>query len=145
MSKESRRVRVSLPAAVAADINRLKETVGSVMEHLGCGACCSGHDVFFELQRNVVFADDLSKGVAIGVDTKRGEATNLSNGAVDVRAQPESLGNIKSVFDAIDRIAEISGHPACATGCDMRFNLERMLVVDGPGQISERVMTITKN
>lgn len=143
MSSESRRVRVSLPAAVAADINQLKETVGSVLEHLGCGACCSGHDVFFELQRDVVFNDDLREGVAVGSGAARPEA-GLANGTVSVSARPESLDNIKSVFEAIDRIAEISGCPSCATGCDLRFNLERVLVAEGPGRISERIMTVAK-
>ena len=47
-------VRVSLPASVAADISSLKKAVSSVLDQLGCPECCSGHDIMFELQRDLV-------------------------------------------------------------------------------------------
>ena len=52
-------VRVSIPMSVAQDFGAFKRTLGSILERLGCPACCSGHDVHFELQRRFSFEGDL--------------------------------------------------------------------------------------
>lgn len=131
-------VRVSLPASVASDINSLKKAVGSVLDHLGCQACCSGHDILFELQRDFVF-DKSIRDISVASSGRRG----LTQGkTVHVGISPDAAGSIDNVFAAIDKLADLTGHVACATGCDMRFNLERMLVLDAKLNLRERVMTI---
>ena len=59
---------------------------------------------------------------------------------VHARIQPKFMNKIDRVYDAIDRIAKISGHPACATGCDMFLQMERTLVMDEAFNIKEQVM-----
>lgn len=131
-------VRVSLPASVASDIDRLKKAVGSVLGHLGCQACCSGHDIFFELQRDFVFDKDLRE-TPLAMVGRRGQAGGKT---IDIGLNPDAAGNIDTVFAAIDKLAELTGHVACATGCDWRFNLERSLVLDMKMNLREQVMTI---
>lgn len=131
-------VRVSLPASVAADINSLKKAVGNVLDHLGCQACCSGHDILFELQRDFVF-DKSIRDISVASTGRRALAQGK---AVNIGINPDAAGSIDNVFAAIDKLAELTGHVACATGCDMRFNLERMLVLDAGLELRERVMTI---
>ena len=120
-------VRVSIPASIAADIGKYKEAIGSVLEHLGCPACCSGHDIFFELQRDLV----LAKGVE---DQPRVAATP--------RFKASGLDVKNTLRVAIDRIAEISGHPACATGCDMFLQIESNFVLNARGRIKEQAISI---
>lgn len=131
-------VRVSLPASVASDIDSLKKAVGSVLDHLGCQACCSGHDILFELQRDFVF-DKSIRDISVASAGRRGLAQGKT---VNIGISPDAAGSIDNVFAAIDKLADLTGHVACATGCDMRFNLERMLVLDAKLNLRERVMTI---
>lgn len=136
------RVRVSMPASVAADIGSLKKAVGSILDKLGCPACCSGHDIFFELQRDFFVADKL-RGKAQPFQAFRSRASaRRATPAVRVGLAPSAANEIKEVYLAIDRIAELTGHPACATGCDMFLNLERSLVLDANLGIDELAMTV---
>lgn len=131
-------VRVSLPASIASDIGSLKKAVGSIFDHLGCQACCSGHDILFELQREYYFDRDLNEISFASV----GASKLARRGEMAVSLNPDAANNIENVFAAIDKIAELTGHVACATGCDMRFNLERMLVLDAKLNLRERIMTV---
>lgn len=132
-------VRVSLPASVAADIGSLKKAMGGILDKLGCPACCSGHDIFLELQRDIVIGDKISaRAVASPARAKLSRA----HPTVSVGIKPEAVAKIDDVFLAIDRIAELSGHTACATGCDMFFRLEEMFVIDKALNIQEQVMTL---
>lgn len=110
-------VRISIPASVAADIGSLKKAVGTVLDKLGCQACCSGHDIFFELERDVFLRDSLrEKANVMPV-----RSVSRKAGSMEVGMGPAVAHDIKQVYAAIDRIAELSGHVACATGCDMFF------------------------
>jgi hypothetical protein len=53
-------VRVSLPAAIAFDLDRFQEVQRSILDRLGCRACCSGWDIRFDLQRRFVVDDQLN-------------------------------------------------------------------------------------
>lgn len=133
-------VRVSMPASVASNIDSLKKSVGTVLDKLGCPACCSGHNLYLELQRDHIFERDARKRLS-AANPIRTKLTAASP-AVTVAVQPEFAGKIDNVFDAIDRIAEVTGHVACATGCDMFFNLEQQFALDENLGLSERVMAI---
>ena len=136
------RVRVSLPASVAADIGSLKKAVGSILDKLGCPACCSGHDIFFELQRDFFIADKPG-GKAQPFQAFRSRASaRRAAPAVRVGIAPAAANEIKEVYAAIDRIAELTGHPACATGCDMFLNVESSLVMDANLGIEELALTV---
>lgn len=135
MDAMSHVVHVSIPASVAADISSLKDGVKSVLGRLGCGACCSGHDIFFEVVRDRT----LRAGVNRVADAKR--AAFAPSKAVRIGLNPEFGANIENVFGAIDKIADLSGHSACATGCDIFMQNQRILVLDARAQVEERMLS----
>lgn len=124
----ARPVRVSIPASVAANIDGLKKTMGSVLDKLGCPACCSGHDIYLELQRDVVFGRDLkTRSIA---SAPAWQVARPHKHSVSAGLSAAVANNIDDVYAAIDKIAEMSGHTACATGCDIFFNLEELFTLD---------------
>ena len=50
----SRPVRVTIPAKIAFDLNDFQETLANLAERLGCRACLSGADYFFQLEQDLV-------------------------------------------------------------------------------------------
>ena len=135
-------VRVSIPASVAADIGAYKKAIGSVLERLGCPACCSGHDIFFELQRDIVLAEGVEDAPRVALSPKSEVAASAAQNTLRVGIKPELVDHIDNVFAALERIAEISGHPACATGCDMGFLLERSFVLDARLDVTEQAISV---
>jgi hypothetical protein len=131
-------VRVSIPVSVASEIGSLKKAIGTVLDRLGCPACCSGHDVFLELQRDVAFATELRADPDVVLPaTGKFRADPMRR----IGLQPEFASNLDNVFAAIDKLAELSGHPACATGCDMFLQLQRQFVINPALDIRETVAT----
>ena len=139
-TRDSSPVRVSLPASVAADIGSLKKAMGSILGKLGCQACCSGHDIFLELQRDIVLRKDLKANAEVTGSPRM--ALGSHRHTLRVGMSPQLASTIDDVYLAIDRIAELSGHTACATGCDIFFNLERVFVLDAKLNIQEQALTL---
>lgn len=133
-------VRVSVPASVAANIDGLKKSIASVLDRLGCPACCSGFDLRMELQREFTLRGKVSDAGRVGGFA--GGRLNRQIPALRVGVSPEAVASIDGVFAAIDRIADLSGHSACATGCDIFFDLERIFVLDAKLNIEEQVMLV---
>ncbi len=133
-------VRVSIPASVASDIGSLKKSFGTILDKLGCPACCSGHNIYLELQRDHIFERDVKTRLSAANPIRNRFAKESAT--VNVAVQPAFANKIENVFDAIDRIAEITGHVACATGCDMFLNLEQQFALDEKLNVSERVMAV---
>lgn len=137
-SQMSKAVRVSIPASVAADIDGLKKSIATVLDRLGCPACCSGFDIRLELQREFLISDSLGKGARTRIGGWAGSGREIP--AVSVGIKPGAVAKIDDVYIAIDKIAELSGHTACATGCDIFFQLEEMFVLDERMNIEAPVM-----
>lgn len=53
-------VRVSLPADVHNDLNKLQKVQQEILGKLGCPACCSGWDIRFTVQRQFVVDNALT-------------------------------------------------------------------------------------
>ena len=119
-------VRVSIPVSVASDIGGLRKSMGSILEKLGCSACCSGFDIFLERQREVLVADGLRGKARLGAFA----ASKSAASTLRVGVSPGSVSKIEDVNLMLDKIAELSGHVACATGCDIFFQMEEMFVLD---------------
>jgi len=54
-----RTVRVSLPASVAYNLKTFQKVQATVLDRLGCTACCSGWDIRFDLVRSFEFDEKL--------------------------------------------------------------------------------------
>jgi hypothetical protein len=135
-------VRVSIPASVAANIDTYKKAIGSVLDRLGCPQCCSGHDIFFELQRDIVLAEGVKDLARVGATPKVEVTALAAQNTLRVGIKPELGDSIDNVFTVLDRIAEISGHPACATGCDMFLQLETNFVLDARLDLTEQAISV---
>jgi hypothetical protein len=133
-------VRVSLPASVASNVDGLKKSIASVLGRLGCAACCSGYDIRLELQRELM-TTNLKKGTRASVGGWAGRnRRDIPQLSVGVSAA--AVAKIDDVFLAIDRIAELSGHVACATGCDIFFQLEELFILDEKMNIEAPVLRL---
>lgn len=53
-----RTVAVSIPARVSGDINALTKAIGSVVDRLGCKPCCSGFDILFRREIDMLALDE---------------------------------------------------------------------------------------
>lgn len=133
MNSSSNPVRVSIPVSVASNIDGLKKAIGSVLDELGCPACCSGFDIALELQREVAFSD-LRSAPDFAVSAKRAFSRDPAR---KVAISPQFGSEIENVFGAIDKLAELSGHTACATGCDIFLQLERQFVISPELKLQE--------
>ncbi len=119
----SRTVRVSVPASVAYDIGNLKKSLAGVLERLGCSACCSGYDIFLQMQREGVFRKNIREAAMVGFGLSRAED------AVDIGVSAASVARIEDVETIVDKLGGLGGHPACMSGRDWRFTMEEMFVV----------------
>jgi hypothetical protein len=112
-----------------------------ILEKLGCPACCSGHDIYLELQRTLVLrkgpGDEVQAFPAVRDSILKREVNTVAVGI-----NPELVNNIDEVFRAIDRIADLSGHSACATGCDLFFQLERNFVINPRLEVIEEQLVM---
>ena len=61
-----RTVRVSLPAKVAYDLRSIQKIQASVLDRLGCQACCSGWDIIYDVTRNFAVNEQLEITEIVG-------------------------------------------------------------------------------
>jgi hypothetical protein len=138
MPNTSSPIRVSIPANVAGDLGSFKKAVGSILDKLGCQACCSGNDILFEIARD--FHVDRSLQVHPSSAMLAMSASGLGRPAAFTYSLDREVGNkIDSVFKAIEKIAEMSGHSSCCSGFDVRLNAIREFVVNKDFSASPRI------
>ena len=119
-------VRVSMPASVAAEIGSFKKAVGSILDKLGCPACCSGHDIRFDIQRDFVLRDLKAEALPRARVAEVAKVAEVNT----VALAPDTGAEIDNVFTAIDRIAEFTGCRACCSGIDLRLQIEQNFLLD---------------
>ena len=57
---------VSIPGRVNGDIESLTKVVGTVLGKLGCAACCSGFDILFQRELDLMTVDDRLNVTGLG-------------------------------------------------------------------------------
>jgi hypothetical protein len=125
VAAKARTVRVSIPASVANDLGSVKKSVHAVLERIGCPACCSGHDIHLEIQREIT----LGRGFA-----ETGRSAGFAGGRaarpVSVGVSPGAVDDIAAVDIMFEKLADLTGHQACISGYDFRVQLEEMFIFD---------------
>lgn len=53
-------VRVTLPAKLAYDLGSVQKIQASILDRLGCAACCSGWDIRFDIARSFSVDENLN-------------------------------------------------------------------------------------
>ena len=116
-------IRVAIPAKVAANIKTLKSTLESVAERLGCRPCFSGADCFFELEKNYIVDEKVRLATSLEVPQvlARSFPSRAATTTVNVVLSNKAGNSIETITKAVEKIAELSGHTACATGCNLFF------------------------
>lgn len=51
-------VSAKLPGKVSYNLELVQKSVASIVDRLGCGACCSGFDIFFDQELNFLLDND---------------------------------------------------------------------------------------
>jgi hypothetical protein len=123
MSTISGAVRITIPVNVAANIKTLKTTLETIAERLGCRPCFSGADCFFELERNYLIDENakLRNSLQVPELGVRATASHNAGTTVNVALSKKAGFSIDTITAAVEKIAELSGHTACATGCNLFF------------------------
>lgn len=118
-------IRISIPAAVAGNIKILKSSLEGIAEKLGCRPCFSGADCFFQLEKNFIINEKgLSSAKAITPVSDVAEkrfAGRPSGKTVRIALSGKAGYSIETILASVEKIAELSGHTACATGCNLFF------------------------
>jgi len=118
-------VRITMPAAVAYDINAFQKSITTLVERLGCRTCFSGADCTFRLERELVINENLEISPWAGrVGAADPDGDPALKSTVYVKLSPEISYNIDRVQSAVAKIAGLLGCDACCSGFDIAFRQE---------------------
>lgn len=121
-------VRVTLPAKVAYDPDLLKKSLGNILDQIGCRACCSGADIFLEMERSFLVDADTNVGAFRAAS---GDFAATTSNTFTVALSQKVKFDIDRVFQAVDKVIDILGPHPCISGFDVLFQDElRTIVVD---------------
>lgn len=117
-------IRITIPAAVAYDLNAFQKGLATVLGRLGCQACCSGFDITFQHEREFVINERMElAAVAI-------RESPMAFSAVTATLPTKVSYNLEQVQKAVANIADRLGCAPCCSGFDITFLHERELLVD---------------
>jgi len=119
-------VRVTLPAKIAYDPSALKESIGSILERIGCPRCFSGADCLFQTERSFVLDPEMR--LEPEPNPWRSSAAFDARHQVNVALPPSVKHDIDKVFLAIDKVIDILGAHPCISGFDTLFRDEIIVV-----------------
>lgn len=123
-------VRITVPVSVAGNLDKFQGAVRDALGKLGCQACCSGHDILINLERDFFFDAERLAAVPFA-------ATASSARPVTLALSPEAGADIKNVFEGIRHLADRLGCRACCSGHDLLLRNRLDLVVDEAGTLRE--------
>ena len=113
-------VRVSLPAKVAYNPDALKQTIGGLLEQLGCPRCFSGADCLFSFERDfVVNPQNVLSAVELNpqpLPPRQSPVTASLSGGIRF--------DINKVFKAVDQVINVLGPCPCHSGFDVLYQNE---------------------
>ena len=118
MDQRSAAIRVTIPYKAANDLSAYKKAVGSALEKLGCGACCSGLDIYFDTERYFRMDKDFKVAPVEGISLVRmADPAPVRSIGIDAAL----INDRDSLFKTIDKIADLHGCQACCSGLDLFF------------------------
>jgi len=128
-------VRVSIPVSVAANIDSFHKNIDLIAERLGCPTCFSGMDCSFQIERDFLVNEELqvtSTGQPAAISSIRNAAVgrDLTGRSVTATLAKDVSYDIGNLKEAVTRIADKLGCPACTSGFDLSFRHELEFLVD---------------
>jgi hypothetical protein len=128
-----RAVRVTIPAAVAYNLESFQKSIATLVERLGCRPCFSGADCQFLHERDFIINEKL-QAVTVGAVQEPQPNPWRSATATLPSKVANNLDQIKSV---VASIAGRLGCGGCCSGFDILFQREINFVVNEGGQIGD--------
>lgn len=130
--RDDKTIRLTIPAKVAFNLDRLQKSIVNLVDRLGCTRCFSGFDCTFTTERMFRVDPDSLK-----IDTIPLPENPLAIGTwptperdVGVLLPPKVSNDIESVQKVVESIVERLGCTECTSGRTVSFIQERMMVVD---------------
>ncbi|HVT11296.1 MAG TPA: hypothetical protein VHE55_03440 [Fimbriimonadaceae bacterium] len=111
-------VRVTIPASVAYHLPSLQNGIANIMNHLGCGTCCSGIDVSYMTEREFVLNEKLEVSSLAGRIEPNPSPWKTTTIAVKASANIDQIK--RSIANAAGRL----GCQGCCSGFDIHFRNE---------------------
>jgi hypothetical protein len=144
-----RAVRITIPAAVAYNLEAFQESIGNLVERLGCRTCFSGADCTFLHERDFIINENREVRAApqpspwVRVDLPQPSPwVRLDNPQpcpwVRLALPGEVSNNLKQIRLVVSNIAGKLGHPNCCSGFDIQFRQELDFVANEAGEVRDR-------
>jgi hypothetical protein len=137
------KVRISMSAEVANDLEAFKKGVVKFAEQLGCPECFSGLDCTFESEREFTIGPD--GAVTAAVAPKSALSVGAGTRTATVALAPGDEFKLDVILKRIDILGrrlgshwEQGGQAWCCSGFDVTFGREVRLVEDGSGNFDNR-------
>lgn len=126
-------VRITIPAAVAYNLEAFQESIGNFVERLGCRTCFSGADCTFLHERDFIIDEKL------GVRASPQMPWPSPWSRLATAALPgEVSNNLEQIRLVVSNIAGKLGHPNCCSGFDVHFRQELDFVANEAGEVRDR-------
>jgi hypothetical protein len=136
-----RTVRITIPAAVAYNLEAFQKSIASLVEQLGCRTCFSGADCTFLQERNFIINE---VGEVRGL---RNPEPQPSPWLAFTNPEPSPWrfatatlpgkvsNNLEQIRDVVTNVAGRLGCSACCSGFDILFRQELDFVVNEAGEL----------
>jgi hypothetical protein len=114
-----------------SDLNSFQSGIEAVLARLGCPSCCSGYDLTFQQERDIVLNENLEVSGGLGTKALDPEAEPIKPvGVVTARLATQVSQDLGKIQETVARIAERLGCGQCHSGFDLAFRQERDFIVD---------------
>jgi hypothetical protein len=128
-----RSVRITIPAAVAYNLEAFQNSIARLVERLGCRPCFSGADCTFLHERDWVIDEKLETHALARSFAQEPEPSPWRSATATLPSKvANNLDQIKSV---VATIAGKLGCAPCCSGFDILFRQELDFVVNEAGQV----------
>jgi len=135
-----RAVRITMPAAVAYNLEALQKSIGHLVEQLGCRTCFSGADCTFLHERDFIVneagevRDQPSPSPWLIFTRDHGPQPDPWRLAT--ATLPANVGNnLEQIRGVVANVAGRLGCPGCCSGFDILFRQELDFVVNEAGEV----------
>jgi hypothetical protein len=132
-----RAVRITIPAAVAYNLEAFQEGIGNLVERLGCRTCFSGADCTFLHERDFIINENREVR-ASSQPSPWLRAEPQPSPRVSLALPGEVTNNLEQIRLVVSNVAGKLGHLACCSGFDIQFRQELDFVANEAGEVRDR-------
>jgi hypothetical protein len=126
-------MRITIPAAVAYNLDAFQKSIANLVERLGCRTCFSGADCTFLNERDWVISEKLETKPLARSFVQEPDPHPWRSATATLPSKV--AGNLDQIKSVVANIAGRLGHPGCCSGFDILFQQEINFVVNESGQI----------